>query len=134
LRAGRIFIAGDTAHIHSPIGGQGMNTGLHDVWNLTSKRDFALRGCGDGAQLLDTYSAKRLPIIRGVIETTRLMTEAMATPSKIALILRDSVIPMVSHLAPFQHFFVRRLYQFRVTYEGRAKGRRTHSPRWICLT
>ena len=47
LRVGRIFIAGDAAHIHSPFGGQGMNTGLHDVWNLVWKLDLALRGHGN---------------------------------------------------------------------------------------
>ena len=52
LRAGRIFIAGDAAHIHSPFGGQGMNTGLQDVWNLACKLDLVLRGQA-GQSLLD---------------------------------------------------------------------------------
>ena len=46
LRVGRCFIAGDAAHIHSPYGGQGMNTGLHDVWNLVWKLDLVLHGRG----------------------------------------------------------------------------------------
>ena len=52
LRGGRIFIAGDAAHIHSPFGGQGMNTGLHDVWNLAWKLDLVVRGRGND-QLLE---------------------------------------------------------------------------------
>ena len=46
LRSGRVFLAGDAAHIHSPFGGQGMNTGLHDVWNLVWKLELAVRGHG----------------------------------------------------------------------------------------
>src|SRR5271166_2412629 len=73
LRSGRVFIAGDAAHIHSPFGGQGMNTGLHDIWNLAWKLDLFLRGHGN-QQLLASYQAERLPVIKSVIETTDLMT------------------------------------------------------------
>ena len=58
LRVGRLFIAGDAAHIHSPYGGQGMNTGLQDVWNLAWKLDLVVRGLGN-EQLLDSYGAER---------------------------------------------------------------------------
>ena len=117
LRVGRIFIAGDAAHIHSPFGGQGMNTGLHDIWNLVWKLDLFLHGHGN-EQLLDSYSAERLPVIKAVIETTDFLTKVMGTPNKIAQVLRDTVIPMVSHLAPFQHAFVQRLSELGVTYHG----------------
>jgi len=60
LRVGRLFIAGDAAHIHSPFGGQGMNTGLHDVWNLAWKLDIALHGHGT-EELLESYTAERRP-------------------------------------------------------------------------
>lgn len=117
LRAGRIFIAGDAAHVHSPFGGQGMNTGLHDIWNLVWKLDLVLHGHGNGG-LLDSYSAERLPVIKNVIETTDLLTKVMGTPNKFAQALRDAVIPMVSHLAPFQHAFVERLSELGIAYEG----------------
>lgn len=117
MRVGRFFVAGDAAHIHSPFGGQGMNLGLHDVWNLGWKLDFALRGHG-GEELLDSYGAERLPVIKQVIETTDLLTRAMATPSRLAQMLRDAVIPMVSRLAPFQHAFVQRLAELDVAYAG----------------
>ena len=58
LRVGNMFIAGDAAHIHSPFGGQGMNTGLQDVWNLVWKLDLFLHGHGNHA-LLESYSAER---------------------------------------------------------------------------
>ena len=117
LRTGRIFVAGDAAHIHSPFGGQGMNTGLHDVWNLAWKLDLFLRGHGN-EELLDSYGAERLPVIKNVIETTDFLTRAMGTPSKFAQALRDTVIPLVSRLAPFQHAFVQRLSELGVAYRG----------------
>ena len=115
LREGRIFIAGDAAHIHSPFGGQGMNTGLHDIWNLIWKLDFFLNGRGN-QELLESYSAERLPIIKNVIETTHLLTKVMGTPHKVAQVLRDTVIPIVSRLAPFQHAFVQRLSELGIAY------------------
>src|SRR5262249_40865413 len=102
LRAGRMFIAGDAAHIHSPFGGQGMNTGLQDVWNLVWKLDLALRGRGN-EQLLDSYTAERRPVIKQVIGTTHFITKAMGTPSKLAQSLRDVIIPVASRLPLFQH-------------------------------
>jgi len=117
LRVGRMFVAGDAAHIHSPFGGQGMNTGLHDIWNLAWKLDFALRGHASEA-LLNSYSAERRPVIAQVIETTHMLTKAMGTPNKFAQAVRDHVIPMVSRLAPFQHAFVQRLSELGIAYEG----------------
>ncbi len=117
LRVGRIFIAGDAAHIHSPFGGQGMNTGLHDVWNLVWKLDLAVNGRGN-QRLLDSYGAERLPVIKNVIETTDVLTKVMGTPNKLAQALRNTVIPMVSRLAPFQHAFVGRLSELGIAYTG----------------
>ncbi|HTR02280.1 MAG TPA: FAD-dependent monooxygenase [Thermoanaerobaculia bacterium] len=117
LRSGPFFVAGDAAHIHSPFGGQGMNTGLHDVWNLAWKLDLALRGHGN-ERLLDSYESERLPVIKSVIETTDLMTRAMSTPSRIAQAVRDAVIPLVSRLVPFQHAFVTRLSELGIAYPG----------------
>ena len=117
LRVGRFFIAGDAAHIHSPFGGQGMNTGLHDVWNLAWKLDLFLSGRGNDA-LLDSYGAERLPVIAQVIEITHLLTRVLGTPNRFAQALRDAVIPMVSRLAPFQHAFVQRLSELGIAYRG----------------
>lgn len=117
LRERRMFVAGDAAHIHSPFGGQGMNTGLQDVWNLAWKLDLVLHGHGN-ERLLDSYGAERLPVIKEVVAMTDLMTKAMGTPSKLAQALRDAVIPMVSRLAPFQHAFVQRLSELGIHYSG----------------
>ncbi len=115
LRDRRIFIAGDAAHVHSPFGGQGMNTGLQDVWNLIWKLDLSLRGHGNET-LLDSYVDERLPVIRSVIEITDRMTRAMSTSSRVAQFVRDAVIPAVSHLEIFQHAFVERLSGLRIAY------------------
>ena len=117
LRKGRAFIAGDAAHIHSPFGGQGMNTGLHDIWNLVWKLDMHLRGHGSEL-LLDSYTAERVPIIKDVIETTDRLTKVMGTPHKLAQFLRDAIIPAVSHFSAFQHAFVRRLSGLGIDYAG----------------
>lgn len=59
----RIFLAGDAAHIHSPFGGQGMNTGLQDAWNLAWKIRFAVNGIAT-EHLLPSYGAERQAIVR----------------------------------------------------------------------
>jgi 2-polyprenyl-6-methoxyphenol hydroxylase-like FAD-dependent oxidoreductase len=65
LRVGRIFLAGDAAHLHPPTGGQGLNTGVQDGYNLAWKLAHVLRGGPDS--LLDTYEAERLPIAAAVL-------------------------------------------------------------------
>jgi len=115
LRVGRIFVAGDAAHIHSPFGGQGMNTGLQDVWNLVWKLDLAVRGRSN-EQLLESYTAERRPVIRNVIETTDRLTKVMGARNKFAQLMRDVLIPVISRLAPFRHAFVQRLSQLAIAY------------------
>jgi len=117
MRVGRMFVAGDAAHIHSPFGAQGMNTGLQDVWNLAWKIDLGARGHGS-EELLNSYTTERRPVIKHVIDITDFMTKAMGTPSKFAQALRNTVIPVVSRLAPFQHAFVQTLSELGVAYEG----------------
>jgi hypothetical protein len=68
--------------------------------------------------LLDSYSAERIPVIKNVIETTALLTEAMGTPNRLAQALRNTLIPMVSRLAPFQHAFVQRLSELAIADQG----------------
>ena len=68
-RVGRVFLAGDAGHIHSPIGAQGMNTGIQDAWNLGWK--LALVSCGVAdPKLLDSYEAERWPVGRALLRYT----------------------------------------------------------------
>lgn len=115
LREGRIFLAGDAAHIHSPFGGQGMNSGLHDAWNLIWKLDLALHGSGNET-LLQSYTEERLPVIKEVIRITDLITRGMSTPSWLVQGVRDTVIPLLSHLKPFRHALVSELSEVGVSY------------------
>jgi 2-polyprenyl-6-methoxyphenol hydroxylase-like FAD-dependent oxidoreductase len=117
LRAGRIFIAGDAAHIHSPFGGQGMNTGLHDVWNLAWKLDLAARGHA-GEDLLASYAAERLPIIRRVIGTTHALTRVMDARSSVVQAVRNMAIPLVTRLPAFRRAFVMNLSGLGLAYCG----------------
>jgi 2-polyprenyl-6-methoxyphenol hydroxylase-like FAD-dependent oxidoreductase len=89
-RYGRVFLAGDAAHIHSPAGGQGMNTGMQDVFNLAWKLAAVLRGEG-GPELLDSYNAERYPVGKSVINFTSLLTK-VGTLKGGARLVRDAVI------------------------------------------
>ncbi|RYJ28990.1 conserved hypothetical hydroxylase [Streptomyces sp. L-9-10] len=75
-RAGRVLLVGDAAHVHFPIGGQGLSTGLLDALNLGWKLAFTLRGTA-GADLLDTYHDERRPAARRVIDNTSVQVALM---------------------------------------------------------
>jgi 2-polyprenyl-6-methoxyphenol hydroxylase-like FAD-dependent oxidoreductase len=68
-RVGRVFLAGDAAHVHPPAGGQGLNTGVQDAWNLGWKLAWALRG--GPASVLDSYESERLPVAAAVLNLSR---------------------------------------------------------------
>ncbi len=74
LRAGRVFLGGDAAHVHSPAGGQGMNTGIQDMINLSWKLALVHRGQAAPA-LLDTYQTDRVPVIAKLVRATETATK-----------------------------------------------------------
>ena len=81
-RMGRVFLAGDAAHVHSPTGGQGMNTGIQDSYNLGWKLGLVLGGAN--ASLLDTYEEERLPVAASMLGiTTRLSREFRETGNQL---------------------------------------------------
>src|SRR4029079_6839934 len=69
FRDRRCFLLGDAAHVHSPMGGQGMNTGLQDAYNLGWKLALVVKGQAD-AGLLDSYEQERLPVAQRLLRTT----------------------------------------------------------------
>jgi 2-polyprenyl-6-methoxyphenol hydroxylase-like FAD-dependent oxidoreductase len=86
-RMGRVFLAGDAAHVHSPFGGQGLNLGLVDAANLGWKLAAALDG---RARLLDSYTAERHPVAARVLENTRAQV-ALMRPDPLTSALRNIV-------------------------------------------
>jgi 2-polyprenyl-6-methoxyphenol hydroxylase-like FAD-dependent oxidoreductase len=85
-RVGRVFLAGDAAHCHSPAGGQGMNTGLQDAANLGWKLAAVLRGASE--QLLDTYDAERRPVGREVLVSSGAIIRLAMIKSRLGRALR----------------------------------------------
>ncbi|MFF7654986.1 FAD-dependent monooxygenase [Streptomyces sp. NPDC007983] len=82
FRDGRVFLVGDAAHVHSPAGGQGLNTGIQDAYNLGWKLGAVLRGGADPA-LLDSYEEERMPVAAGVLGiSTRIHRAGMAGNAK----------------------------------------------------
>jgi 2-polyprenyl-6-methoxyphenol hydroxylase-like FAD-dependent oxidoreductase len=122
-RAGRVFLAGDAAHVHSPAGGQGMNTGIQDAWNLGWKLALVVKGIADEA-LLDTYETERWPIGRFVLRVTDRATSIATSESRITRLLRTQLVP---RLAPLVLRSARpRRYGFRTVAQLRIQYR--HSP------
>ena len=102
-RIDRIFLAGDAAHVHPPAGGQGLNTGIQDAYNLGWKLASVLRGAPES--LLDTYEAERLPVAAAVLglskhlHTTRSLKRGEAT-NQLALHYRSSTLSSGRPLGP----------------------------------
>nr|WP_221381154.1 FAD-dependent monooxygenase [Actinoplanes polyasparticus] len=105
FRDGPFFLAGDAAHVHSPVGGQGMNTGMQDAHNLAFKLADVLQGRRKDAWL-DRYEAERRPVARTLVATTDRIFGAITSQRPVARLLRRVLVPVV---APLGVRFVPRL-------------------------
>ena len=94
FRKGRAFLLGDAAHIHSPAGGQGMNTGIGDAINLAWKLTVVLAGHASD-KLLDSYEAERIGFARRLVATTDRVFSFATAEGRIADILRTRVAPVL---------------------------------------
>ncbi|OUC99060.1 FAD-dependent monooxygenase [Streptosporangium minutum] len=101
-RLGRVLLAGDAAHVHSPFGGQGLNLGLGDAVNLGWKLAATVRGWAPEG-LLDTYTAERHPIGAWVLDWTRAQI-ALMRPDPHARALREVVTQLTETVAGTTHF------------------------------
>jgi len=98
FRDGRCFLLGDAAHVHSPAGGQGMNTGLQDAYNLAWKLAFVVKGHADAA-LLDTYEKERIPVAQRLLRTTDRAFALLVSDSWFAGMFRTRIIARVAAFA-----------------------------------
>lgn len=95
---GRCFVAGDAAHIHSPAGGQGMNTGIQDAYNLAWKMAFVMKGYAS-EKLLETYHEERLPNAQKLLETTDRAFNVLVGSNWFFSFMRMRILPLVAKYA-----------------------------------
>jgi 2-polyprenyl-6-methoxyphenol hydroxylase-like FAD-dependent oxidoreductase len=100
-RRGPVFLVGDAAHVHSPAGGQGMNTGIQDAVDLGGALQAALAGAGHGA--LDGYEERRRPVAQRVVALTDRATRMSTLHSGMARAARDTALSVVGHIPAVQH-------------------------------
>jgi len=128
FRKGRAFLLGDAAHIHSPVGGQGMNTGIGDAINLAWKLATVLTGRAPD-QLLDSYEAERIGFARRLVATTDRVFSFATAGGRIADILRTRVapvlIPFATAFEPVREFMFRTVSQIMLNYRNGPLSRGT---------
>ena len=130
-RKGHVFVAGDAAHVHSPIGGQGMNTGIQDAYNLAWKLALVINGAPE--TLLDSYEAERLPVGRKVLQQTDVNHRLRVSGSLLADVLMDHVVfPLLrvpAILDVVGDFVLKRGSQLDVNYRASSLSEHTGSYR-----
>ena len=121
FRKGCVFLAGDAAHIHSPAGGQGMNTGIGDAINLAWKLAAVLKGRA-GAALLDSYEAERIGFARRLVATTDRVFTFASGEGDLAEFVRTRIAPIVIPAAfsfeQVRKFAFRTVSQTMLNYRG----------------
>lgn len=137
-RSGRLFLAGDAAHIHSPAGAQGMNTGIQDAINLGWKMGLVCRGQAP-ERLLDTYDTERRPVGAFVLRFTDRAFTAATSNSRVLKVVRRQVVPRVLPVAlrlrPGRVFAFRTVSQLGIRYrpnlavDPSSRRRRGRGPR-----
>lgn len=98
LRADRVFLAGDAAHVHSPVGGQGMNTGIADAVNLAWKLAAVVQGEAPDT-LLDSYASERMAVARRLVDSTDRLFSFVTAGGEVANFLRLHVAPILASAA-----------------------------------
>lgn len=116
MREGRAFLAGDAAHIHSPAGGQGMNTGIQDAFNLAWKIALVQRGAP--ATLLASYNAERLAVAGQVLRLSDALFRRALARSWLFKLLRAAAIRFLAGRPAIQRRMARTVSQTAISYRG----------------
>lgn len=114
-RQGRVFLAGDAAHVHSPAGGMGMNTGIQDAANLGWKLAAVVHGWA-GDALLDTYHTERHPVGRRVLHVSHALLTAVITGSPVVRALRTWLAALAHQLRVVEARAARGISGIAITY------------------
>ncbi len=116
---GRCFLAGDAAHIHTPAGAQGMNTGIQDAYNLAWKLAFVVKGKAS-TDILETYNLERLENAKNLLKTTDRFFNLVARPEPVMSYLRTHVFPYIAGTAfsigAVKKFIFPRISQIGINY------------------
>ena len=121
FRRGRAFLLGDAAHAHSPVGGQGMNTGLLDAQNLAWKLAAVIRGDADD-RLLESYEGERRPIARTLVRTTDRLFGLITARNAVTALVRGRLLPFIARGAPSGDHELRRCRRARDARRGVARA------------
>jgi 2-polyprenyl-6-methoxyphenol hydroxylase-like FAD-dependent oxidoreductase len=119
FRDRRCFLLGDAAHVHSPVGAQGMNTGLQDAYNLAWKLALVVGGRA-GATVLDSYEEERIPVAERLLRTTDRAFALVVSDSRLAGLIRTRVVPKLlvfaMKLQPVRRLAFRTISQIGIHY------------------
>ena len=115
LQVGRVLLGGDSAHIHSPSGAQGMNTGIQDMVNLSWKLAAVIKGEAQ-PKLLDTYSEERIAVIRDVLKGTEELTNAIGSENPLFRSAFNNLTPWIVGTDTVQTESAERISQISLNY------------------
>ena len=115
LQVERVFLGGDAAHIHSPAGAQGMNTGMQDMINLCWKLAMVMKGQAK-PELLETYSKERIPIIQSVLKKTEATNDAIASENRLFRSVFNHMAPWLLGMEKIQQNASEHMSQLALNY------------------
>ncbi len=116
-RKGRMFIVGDSAHIHSPIGGQGLNTGVQDAYNLAWKLAYVCQ-FGANSKLLSSYSRERIPVGKQVLFETNKLTKVIMANKAFQLKKSSIILKIINHLQFVKDFMIHKMSGIAIHYKN----------------